>query len=143
MKIIPDANIIIALVISFPYSEKAMLKMTEWETNNYEIIVPSLWSYEITSALRKFVVSGRISSATAIAHLQDILSLNIVQISPTLELNIHALNWAAKINQFVAYDASYLALADMENADFWTGDQRLFNSCQNLGLDWVHYIQDE
>lgn len=46
------------------------------------------------------------------------------------------------IQQTVAYDAAFLALADSLEADFWTAEKRLFNTCQRLQLPWVYSLQE-
>ncbi|MBC6472817.1 MAG: type II toxin-antitoxin system VapC family toxin [Hormoscilla sp. GM102CHS1] len=77
MKIMLDSNIFIALVISLPYSQAAIDKMAEWEQQNVELLVPTLWSYEVASTLRKAVATRSISSEEAVEDLQDLLSMNI------------------------------------------------------------------
>lgn len=78
MKVVPDSNLIVALVISLPYSQAASEKMRQqWQQEKTDILVPFLWSYEIVSTLRKAVAIGNISSEDAAANLQDILCLNL------------------------------------------------------------------
>lgn len=142
MRIVPDSNLVVALVISLPYSEAAISKMQEWQGQNAKLIVPTLWSYEVVSTLRKAVASSSISDETAVANLQDILFLSIQQVSPTLALHQLALDWAARLNQIVASDAAYLALAESVQAEFWTADQQLANAARNSGALWVHHIDE-
>lgn len=142
MKVMPDSNIVLALVITLPYSEAAIRKMQQWEQQKAEFVVPTLWSYEVVSTLRKAVASGRTSPDTAAANLQDILSMEIRQVPPTPALHQQALDWAARLNQIVAYDAAYLALAESEGAEFWTADQRLANAALQAGALWVHHISE-
>ena len=118
MKIVPDSNIFIALVISLAYSQAAIDKMEEWEQQNAELLVPTLWSYEVASSLRKAVAIGSIGAEEAVEDLQDILSMNIRQVPPTPALHQKALEWAGRLNQTVAYDAAFLALAESEEAEF-------------------------
>ncbi len=142
MKVVPDSNLALALMISLPYSDAASRKMQEWQNQNAEILVPTLWSYEVTSTLRKAVASKSISAETALANLQDILLMEIREVSPTLILHQMALEWADRINQIVAYDATYLALAESVEAEFWTADRRLADAAKNAGVSWVHYIDE-
>lgn len=142
MKVIPDSNIVVALVITLPYSEAAIHKIQQWQQQKAELVVPTLWSYEVVSTLRKAVASGRTSVDTATANLQDILSMPILQIPPSQALHQRALDWAALLNQVVAYDAAYLALAESEGAEFWTADRRLANAAVQAGALWVHHISE-
>ncbi|WP_202224944.1 hypothetical protein [Okeania sp. KiyG1] len=42
-----------ALLIPLPYTSVSLAKMQQWQQENAELIVPSLWSYEIVSSLGK------------------------------------------------------------------------------------------
>lgn len=141
MKIVPDSNLVLALVLTLPYTSASTRKIREWEEQNAELLVPTLWSYEVTSTLRKAVVSGSISTEMAANALQYILSMQILEVPPTPALHQKALEWAARLNQIVAYDAAYLALAESEGAEFWTADRRLADAAINSGALWVHYLQ--
>jgi len=142
MKIVPDSNIILALAIPLPYTSVSLAKIQQWQQENTELIVPSLWSYEIVSSLRKGMAIGRISSEQAIASLQAILGMGITEVPPTLRLHQLALEWSVRLNQTVAYDAAYLALAESQQAHFWSADRRLVNAANNCGASWVHYIDE-
>lgn len=142
MKVVPDSNIFIALMISLAYSQAAIDKMEEWEQQNAELLVPTLWSYEVASSLRKAVAFRNISAEEAVEDLQDILSMNIRQVPPTPALHQKALEWAGRLNQIVAYDAAYMALAESEDAEFWTADRRLADAARNLNILWVHHISE-
>ncbi|MBF2008587.1 MAG: type II toxin-antitoxin system VapC family toxin [Chlorogloeopsis fritschii C42_A2020_084] len=142
MKIVPDSNIVLALVLTLPYTPASINKMREWQEQNTELLVPTLWSYEVTSSLRKAIASRSISDEIATRALQHILSLEICEVPPTPTLHLKALEWAAKLNQIVAYDAAYLALAESEGAEFWTADRRLAEAARNLGAYWVHFIDE-
>lgn len=142
MKILPDSNLVLALVLTLPYTPASIRKMQEWQEQNVELLVPTLWSYEVTSSLRKAVASSSISAEMAVDALQYILSLEILQVPPTPALHLKALEWAGRLNQIVAYDAAYLALAESEGAEFWTADRRLADAARSLGVLWVHYLND-
>ena len=140
MKIVPDANIILALAIPLPYTSASLVKMQQWQQENARLIVPTLWSYEIVSSLRKGIAIGRLSPEQAIAALESILAMGIEEIHPTPRLHQLALKWSDRLNQTVAYDAAYLALAESQQAHFWTADRRLADAANNWGASWVHNI---
>ncbi|MBM4457262.1 MAG: type II toxin-antitoxin system VapC family toxin [Chloroflexi bacterium] len=48
---------------------------------------------------------------------------------------------ARRLNHPAAYDAHYLALAEMYTCPFWTADERLFNAVHEA-LNWVHWLGD-
>ncbi len=53
-----------------------------------------------------------------------------------------SLVWAGKLNQTVAFDAQYIALAEHLSAEFWTADQKLINSLQHLKIQWAHWVEE-
>ena len=75
-----------------------------------------MWNYEIVSSLRKGMAIEKISSEQAVAALQSILAIGITEIPPTLRLHQLALEWSVRLQQTVAYDSAYLALAESQQA---------------------------
>ena len=105
-----------------------------------ELVMPALWHYECVSALRKAVVLKMISSEEVSEALQNIFSLSIKDFQPTYYLNQKAMEWASRLNQTVAYDAAYLALAEHLKSEFWTADHKLFKVAVKEGIDWVRHL---
>jgi predicted nucleic acid-binding protein len=52
------------------------------------------------------------------------------------------LDWASRLEQSKAYDGFYLAAAGQVGAELWTADQRLRNRARQLGVSWVHLIDE-
>jgi len=48
---------------------------------------------------------------------------------------------ATHFNRPTAYDAHYLALAEMLGCEFWTADRRLYNAVKEE-LPWVKWLSD-
>ncbi|MBI3942280.1 MAG: type II toxin-antitoxin system VapC family toxin [Chloroflexi bacterium] len=46
---------------------------------------------------------------------------------------------AQTLNRPRAYDTAYLALAQMQQCDFWTADEKLYNATK-AHLPWVRWI---
>ena len=142
MKIVLDSNVAVALVIELPYSEVSLQKMHFWQTEDTQIVVPSLWVYEIASVLRKIEALGHLSSGESKKALQALFALGFEIIPPDESLIYSAYNWAKRLGQTVAYDAAFLALAEQEGVPFWTADRRFVRATQKAGLDWVHHIEE-
>jgi len=141
MNVVLDANIAIAMIVPGPYSPAARRQFLAWHESADNLFVPSLWGYEVLSGLRKAICAKAIAPAVAMAGLQELLNLQIELVAPTLALYQGALVWAERLGQLVAYDASYLALAERLEAPFWTADRRLAHRCEQLGTSWVHYLE--
>jgi predicted nucleic acid-binding protein len=140
MRVVVDANIIAALVLPLPYSTMVEEKVREWKISNVEMIAPSLIDYELVSIIRKAVALDAISESDALAGLRILADFTIQKIPPALAFHERAIAWADKLEQVVAYDSSYLAVAEINKADFWTADKQLAVKAQAAGVTWVHWI---
>jgi len=140
MSIVVDANLVAALVIELPYSQKASDKLVAWERAGEELAAPTLMEYEVCSTLRKVLLAGWIAAEEAQVALIRMRRLGIHTVPPTVALHRAALQWAQRLGRSRTYDAQYMALAEELRADFWTSDLKLFNRAKQLGLAWVHCV---
>lgn len=112
MKVVIDSNIAVALAIPVPYSKQARQQMAVWQHNQTELFAPMLWSYEVISVLRKFVVNNVISAKEADQAIKLIFALQIEQLPSDIVPYEKVLVWAGRLGQSQAYDAFYIALAE-------------------------------
>jgi len=138
--IVIDANIALALVIPFPYSDQASERFAAWTESLTALAAPALFGFEVTSGLRKAVSLGVLAQERANSAFESIFSLGIQELNATQELHRAALSWADRLGQTVAYDAYYIAAAELVAASFWTADQQLYGAARAAGADWVHWI---
>ena len=138
---IVDANICVSLVLTVPYSAKAQTLLQGWLRSGDELMVPTLWEYEIVSAIRRAAFRKAMPLDETAQALQVVFDLEPTIVTPTMALHRRTMNWAARLNQASACDAHYLAVAEAMNAEFWTADVRLYSRAQQLGLDWVHVVE--
>jgi predicted nucleic acid-binding protein len=90
----------------------------------FQVCVPALCVCELVNGFVTATRRNRISYSDAAGGLRRTLSLGIEEKRPDAE-RVHAL---AQEYGLTAYDAAYLALAESEDADLWTGDRRLFEA---------------
>lgn len=140
MRIVLDANVVAALIIPLPYSDQVTHRMMDWQNTETGLFAPMLLEYEMVTVLRKAVVAEMITADEAADAIMSLLDLNIETVPPTQSLHDSALRWAEQLNQKVAYDAQYLALAEQLRVGLWTADQRLVNGARQVGATWVHWI---
>ncbi len=140
MAVVIDANIGVAVILDLSYSDSAVQQMQQWQESRTEILVPSLWSYEVVSALRKANAAQALTNEETTRALDDFFELKVQVIEPSLELHRSALMWAARLKQIVVYDAHYLALAEREGAEFWTADKLLATRALEAGASWVRWL---
>jgi len=122
-----DASIIISLVTSETQSQKVLNLWTKWMQRDTHVVAPSLLGYEVTSALRRKVVRGIMSYEDAKRSLEAVSSLDI-EFFDHPELPLRAYDIAFRFNLPTAYDAYYLAVAEILECEFWSSDERLYNT---------------
>ena len=140
MRVVLDANLLVALAVPTDYSERAAAEMNRWLERGVDLFAPVLWSYEAVSSLRKFVAAGQLRRDEADVALDQLLAFDVQDVAPTVELHQRALIWAERLQDFVAYDSAYLALAEQLDAPFWTADRKLAKRLRALGFNRVHDV---
>ncbi len=140
MSVVIDANLVAAVVLPLPYSDRAMQMLTEWKRAGVGLFAPLLMEYEVAAILRRAVVAGWLTDDAAVEAMGMILALNIRCLPPTPGLHEQALHWAQRLGHSKTYDAHYLALAEQEGLEMWTADRRLANGARQVGVSWVRWV---
>jgi predicted nucleic acid-binding protein len=135
-----DANIVVALFLPLPFSAQAREHIVAWDRTGLELLAPTLFEYEVNSVLHRAAATGLVACCEAKTAMQDAQGLAVHCVPPSPELHDRAWYWADCLNQSKTYDAQYVALAELERADFWTADRRLANGARQAGAGWVHWI---
>jgi len=115
--------------------------MVSWLQQGEQFVAPTLWDYEVASALRKQWAKNLLSRALALEGLEQVYRLPVLRLPLDGDLVLSALLWAERLGQIVAYDAQYLALAEHLKAQFWTVDRKLHNRCQEIGASFVQLLE--
>lgn len=137
MRVVVDANLLIADALPVDYSKEAHRQLAGWLEEGTQLFAPSLWLYEATSAIRKAQAAGQLGGISPHDALDALLAFPITTVAPDADLLAGALAWAARLGDFVAYDATYLALADSLDAPFWTADRPLYRRARAAGAELV------
>jgi predicted nucleic acid-binding protein len=130
-----DASLGLKLFLPEDDSALARSLWEEWKDRETTIIAPTLWAYEVTSVLRNRVHRGRLAPEQEADLFAAIHELPVQLVRPA---GLHRRAWelARHFDLPAAYDAHYLALAEMASCPFWTADERLFNVVHGE-LGWV------
>ena len=107
--------------------------------NGATLYAPTLWLYEVTSALTKAVHFDILTETEGRQALKLAQGLDLQLIHPDNTLVELAYDWTRRLNRIAAYDSFYLALTESLSAEFWTADKRLANA---VSVPWVQYIAD-
>ena len=93
---------------------------------------------EVASAFRKKIQEGILTNDGAKQAMTRFYGLRIT-LHPSQPLHNRAIDLAVELNQRLAYDCHYLALAESLNCDFWTADQPFFRAASGHypRVNWI------
>ena len=137
-KICLDASIVISMFSPDESTEAATRLWQRCSALGTEAVAPPILVPEVTSVLRQHVYQGRLSPDQGESAFRIFCEMPITIVQ---DPNLHEFAWqlARRFNRPRAYDAFYVAVAQMENCDLWTGDRRLVNSFR---LPWVRWVSE-
>lgn len=115
--IVADASVVVAALVIAGNRGDTARKVLMAE----EVHAPHLLDVEVASAVRRAVLTGRISASDAQLHLGDLRDLAITRHAHELLLD-RMLELRDSVS---AYDGSYVALAELFDATLVTADARL------------------
>lgn len=96
-------------------------------TSSVRLIAPAFAWAEVGSVLRKKVRLGAITPAQAEGFYNDFCQLPVNYLdSDAIRVKTWAI--AEQFSLATLYDAAFLAIAELESAEFWTADQSLLNT---------------
>lgn len=143
MRVAVDANLIVALFLPLPHSAQVRERIAAWDRQSLELLAPTLFEYEVNSALHRAATTGLMTHREARMAMQQAQALAVHCLSPSSDLHDRAMYWAERLNHHKTYDAQYVALAEQEHVDLWTADRRLANGARQIGVQWVRWIGEE
>lgn len=122
-----------------PYQDQTFIELMLYDQLEAGCLLtaPTLWRYEVTSAITKSIQQGTVSQAEAAQAFAISLEFPIHLVTPNDELTRAAFQWTLKLKRTAAYDSFYLALAQQLRCELWTYDQRLANAANE---PWVRYL---
>lgn len=132
MAVILDANLLIVLVNNDPRGEKVFTQLSDWIEQATPLHMPYLALYEIANALTRSIVAEAFTQEDLKTAWDSILSLPITY---------HPFSQGARVTEIAlslkrqnAYDAAYLALTEILNAELWTLDSPLYRNAIGQGF---------
>jgi len=139
-RLVIDASLAVWAVVPAiaPFDTLALIR--GWREENVQLLSPSLFLSESTSAIRRLVHGGLISAEEGTNALTDLLDLAVDIIQENDEHCKAAFRWAELLDQAKAYDGVYLAVAEESGIELWTADECLARSAQVRNIDWVRWV---
>jgi|SRR3989344_9011240 len=106
-------------------SENANSVLNDSKNKSLQILVPELWLYEIANSFKSSIKAGRLNIRSARSYLEDLQDIKPVFVAFQSIMDL-SLVLANKFDISI-YDASYLALAKLQNIPFYTADHKLLD----------------
>lgn len=129
-----DASFAFRLLVPGPQQDLFRALVARWLRDGYGLYAPTLWLYEITSALCKVVRFRELTPEEGERTLVLAQTLGIHLVSPDDDQARSAFDWTLRLQRAVAYDSFYLALAQTLQCELWTADSHLHNA---VDQPWV------
>lgn len=131
----------IQTLVEEEYSDQARALVAQIADQKISVITPSLFQYELVSILRKLSHRKIISVNDGEAYLAKLLLYPMTLVFDDA-LHRRAYEIASQLNLPAAYDAQYLAVAERYECEFWTSDERLYNtvSADIPRIRWIAYF---
>jgi predicted nucleic acid-binding protein len=133
-----DASLALAWLLHDEYREQADELLKAWARDAIDMVAPPLIHAEVSSAVRRNVHFKRILPAEgeSLFGVYSQIPIRIVD-----DWDVYRTGWrlAAEYDLPVCYDMQYLAVAELQDCEFWTLDRRLINAVarRNRRLKWV------
>lgn len=135
-KVVLDASVIAKWYLKEKYSEQAIKLRDDYVSGRITIVSPALLEYEVLNALK---YSGAYSKQELIDIARSLNKYGFECWRLKGQLKEETIKMAAKYD-ITLYDASYLALATIMKAKFYTADEELLNKATELKM--VKHLKD-
>lgn len=134
-----DASLAIKVVVPETGSDKADALFDRWAGEEIQLIAPVFFEVETDSILRQKTSLRR--ELTADQAQRAFASLRALPIKTRHSAEQRERAWEiANDFQFpTVYDATYLALAELSQCEFWTADEKLFKQVRDK-LTFVQWL---
>jgi len=129
-KIVVDASVVVKWFVEERYSKEALIIRDSFTEGLVDIIAPSLLYFEVLNALKYSGAFGEDELKKVARILEDyqftIYELRGAYAEKAVEI--------AMRKGITIYDASYVALALIEEAELYTADEKLLTKTQDLEI---------
>ncbi len=122
-----DASVATKWLVEEVDTETATALSSAWERNNVTPVAPFLLPFEVANVLYQKVKRGDLSTVDASSLMRRLLASGVVFHAPS-GLHSDAIKLASRLRIGASYDAHYLALAELLDCEYWTADERFYNS---------------
>jgi len=134
-----DASLAIKVVVPETGSENADALFGHWADEEVQLIAPVFFEVETDSILRQKASLRRELTAEQAQGAFAALRALPIKTRHSAEQRERAWEIACDFQFPTVYDATYLALAELSNCEFWTADEKLFKQVRDR-LTFVQWL---
>jgi len=133
-----DTSLWVPYLVPEPLQPQARALITPWLTGGEMLVAPVFAWAEVGSVLRKKVRLGLITSSQATGFYDDFCQMPVNYLDSN---TVRDKTWyiAERFSLATLYDAAFLAVSELEEAEFWTADQSLLNTL-NPCPEYVRFL---
>src|SRR4030095_4107198 len=127
-RLVVDCSVVVKWKIpTEDHAAAAEALLGDWEQQVVDVWVPNHFPSEVISAFLRAARRSRLTTDEAREAIRDLLALPFVLWDVTTG------------GQQRAYDCLYVALAEQDGSELWTGDERLYNAlyAQHPLVRWI------
>jgi predicted nucleic acid-binding protein len=138
--VIIDASIAIAMVRKEPIETVVRAAVRGWTQLDRDLIVPAIFWFEVVNALSR---RHRYRGLDLLRAVHELDELELVTVDPDRPLLLLTIDYVERFG-LTAYDASYLALAEVHGGDIATLDGALIRAAgtRAINLDERHRLSE-
>ncbi len=135
-KVVVDASVAVKWFVEEEYSEESLKLLEAYKEGIVDLIAPSLLPFEVLNALKYSGAFGE-DELKEIAEVLEMLQITLYELEgeyakKTIEI--------AMRKGVTIYDASYVALAELEGATLYAADEKLLRKVK--GLERARHVKD-
>ena len=131
MKYIIDSSVAVKWVLAEKDDAKARLIRDDFRKGTHQLFVPEVFTTELAHALTRAERQGRLTPGDALASFWTNVMTTPPQLVPSVPLSPRAIEISSQMRIGV-YDCLYVALAEHEQCEFITADDRLVRNLQPM-----------
>jgi predicted nucleic acid-binding protein len=111
-----------------PEAQQARHMLRDYAAERIAFVAPAIWHYEIANVMNKAVSTQRLTEMEGQQAFDALQALDIEFVPWPSPAEAYQF---ARTYQRSVYDSPYLATAEANGLELWTGDRRLYNGVKN------------
>lgn len=119
-------------------AEQARAMLHDYAVEHIAFVAPQIWHYEIANIFNKAISTQRLTEEEGQHAFQALQALEIEFVEFPSPADAYRL---ARQYRRSVYDSFYLATAQTNHVELWTGDRKLYNAVK-ARLSFVKWIGD-